>query len=230
MERAKLLLLHGALGAKDQFAALVPILAERYEVHTLDFEGHGEAPLGERPFRIEHFAENVLDYVEEHSIKSAHFFGYSMGGYVACTLAKSHPTLVLSVATLGTKYFWDPETAARELGFLDVEKISAKVPHFARALAGRHTAIGWEGVVSRTRDLLWTLGEQGGLRPDDVSELEQRVRIIVGDRDSTVGVAECAEMYRALPRGELEVLPGTRHEIDRVSPERLAYSLMEFFG
>lgn len=230
MERANLLLLHGALGAMDQFAPLVPLLSERYEVHTLDFEGHGSAPVGERPFGIELFAENVLAYAQEHSIKSAHLFGYSMGGYVACTLAMSHPSLVMSVATLGTKFFWDPETAARELGFLDVEKISSKVPHFARALAERHTAIGWENVVSRTRDLLWTLGEQGGLRPDDVAGLEQRVRIMLGDRDTTVAMAECAEMYRAFPRGELEVLPGTRHEIDRVSPERLAYSLTEFFG
>jgi pimeloyl-ACP methyl ester carboxylesterase len=214
----------------DQFAALVPLLSERYELHTLDFEGHGNAPAGERPFRIEYIAENVLAYVEAHSIESAHIFGYSMGGYVACTLAMSHTKLVLSVATLGTKFFWDPETAARGVGFLDVEKIRAKVPHFARALAERHSAVGWENVVRRTSDLLRTLGEQGGLRPNQVAGLEQRVRIMVGDRDTTVGIAECAEMYRAFPRGELEVLPGTRHEIDRVSPERLVYSLMEFFG
>ena len=116
------------------------------------------------------------------------------------------------------------------MGFLDVEKISARVPHFAQALAERHTASGWETVVKETRDLLLSLAEVGGLRPGDVAGLEQRVRIIVGDRDSTVGIAECAEMYRGLQRGELEVLPGTRHELDRVSPERLAYSLTEFFG
>jgi pimeloyl-ACP methyl ester carboxylesterase len=230
MEKQSLLLLHGALGASGQFAPLASLLDERYTLHRLDFEGHGAAPMRSRPFRMEHFVENVLHYLQQHAIERTHIFGYSMGGYVACLLAKSHPQLVESIATLGTKFYWDRDTAAREVGFLDVEKISARVPHFAQALAERHTASGWETVVKETRDLLLSLAEVGGLRPGDVAGLEQRVRIIVGDRDSTVGIAECAEMYGGLQRGELEVLPGTRHELDRVSPERLAHSLTEFFG
>ena len=37
----KLLLLHGALGSKEQFTALNEQLSSEFEVHTLDFEGHG---------------------------------------------------------------------------------------------------------------------------------------------------------------------------------------------
>src|SRR3712207_9473087 len=85
MTRPTLLLLHGAIGASDQFAPLLPLLNPAFDLHALDFEGHGASPLQGHPFTIERFAANVLDYLEQHRIERTHVFGYSMGGYVACT-------------------------------------------------------------------------------------------------------------------------------------------------
>ena len=230
MDKANVLLLHGAVGATKQFAQLVPLLAERYRIHILDFEGHGAEPGRERPYRMEYFVGNVSYYLEQNSIEQTHIFGYSMGGYVACLLALKYPDSVQSIATLGTRFRWDPEVAAREAGMLDTEKIKAKVPHFAAILKERHSASGWENVVNSTREMLLALGEAGGLEPGDLAHLAQPVRIMIGDRDTTVSVEESHEMYRALTKGQLEVLPGTRHELERVSLDRLAFSLQEFFG
>jgi pimeloyl-ACP methyl ester carboxylesterase len=230
MNRPILLLLHGAVGTSDQFAPLVPLLSTDFDLHLLDFEGHGSAPPLPRTFSIEHFMEDVLVYMRQHSIERAHIFGYSMGGYVACDLARAHPHVVESIATLGTKFYWDPEVAEREAAMLDPQKIAAKVPHFARTLAERHTATGWEQVLGRTRELLRSLGRVGGLQPQDVAGIEQRVRVMIGDRDSTVTLSESADIYRALPRGELEVLPATPHQFERVPMPRLAYTLTEFFS
>jgi esterase/lipase len=36
-----ILLLHGAIGAKDQLQPLADALKDRYIVHTLNFSGHG---------------------------------------------------------------------------------------------------------------------------------------------------------------------------------------------
>ena len=56
-----LLLLHGALGTSVQLEPLTERLrASSFRVHALDFEGHGLGAPGTRPYRIEHFAENVL--------------------------------------------------------------------------------------------------------------------------------------------------------------------------
>jgi pimeloyl-ACP methyl ester carboxylesterase len=234
MAKQHLLLLHGALGASDQFASLSPLLQEKYYVHLLDFEGHGIAPLQPRPFHIEHFVGNVLDYLKQESLERIHIFGYSMGGYVACSLARSVATLrpesVQSIVTLGTKFHWDREVAAREVAYLDTEKIAAKVPNFARTLAERHTTAGWETVVNRTAEMLQWLGEQGGLTPKDVAPLEQCVRIMLGDGDATVGLTESYEMFKAIRLGEMEILPATPHQLEKVSPSRLAYSFIEFFG
>ncbi len=230
MNRAHLLLLHGALGASDQFESLGPLLEESYQLHTLDFEGHGKAPMRDRSFRAEHFVENVLDYLSEQAIEWTHIFGYSLGGYVACMVAKRHPGKVERIAALGTRWLWDEETARREVRYLDVDTIREKVPRFAEELAQRHTATGWERVVNESKNLLWSNTETGGLTPEFMADLHHPVRVMVGDRDHTAGVAESMATYQALPNGEFEVLPNTPHPFPRVPMERLAFSLREFFA
>jgi pimeloyl-ACP methyl ester carboxylesterase len=175
------------------------------------------------------FASNALAYMQSRSIEKTHIFGYSMGGYVACKLAFSHPSLIARIATLGTKYLWSPEVAIRETTFLDPEKIAAKVPQFAQALSTRHTVTDWQTVVRRTAAMLNSLGQTGGFTPDTLAQLNTPIRVMVGDRDTTVSIEEAAQVYHSLPNGELEVLPATRHELERLSPERLAHSLVEFF-
>jgi pimeloyl-ACP methyl ester carboxylesterase len=229
MPKPPLLLLHGAVGASAQFDPLLPLLDERYEIHRLDFEGHGHAPLRERPFRTEHFAENVVEYLDRRSLERIDIFGYSMGGYAALYLAHAQPQRVRRIATLGTKFNWNHEVAAREARQLDPEKIREKVPQFARALEARHTAAGWETVLSRTREMMTALGEQKAVTPEMLGGIPHRVRIGVGDRDSMVTLEESQAAYRSLPQGELEVLPGTPHPLEKIPPARLARYVMEFF-
>jgi pimeloyl-ACP methyl ester carboxylesterase len=225
-----LLLLHGALGAGAQLAPLAQLLGSRYRVHVLDFEGHGDLPPRDRPFRISHFGENVIEYLDEHAVERAHVFGYSMGGYVALHLAAACPERVGDVATLGTKFDWTPDVAAREAGRLDPTAIRAKVPRFAEALADRHAnAGGWEGVLARTADLLRELGYRPAVGARELSQVGQRVRIMVGDRDVTTSVEESAAAYRSLPAGELAVLPCTPHPLEQVDCAMLARTLVDYF-
>ncbi len=183
-----------------------------------------------RPFRIEHFAENTHDYLRQHKLEDANIFGYSMGGYVACVLAKTNPKLVSSIVTLGTKFYWDREVAEHEMRFVDIEKIKAKVPQFAQSLKERHTGAGWENVVNYTREMLHNLGERGGaISADDLASLDQRIKIMIGDRDTTVTFDESISSYRALKHGAFEVLPATPHPLEKVSMARLAFGLREFF-
>lgn len=228
MSKPDLLLLHGALGASSQFAPLTPLLDNRYNVYTIDLIGHGPRQMRDPVFRMDGFVHDVLNWLDTTNLPCAHIFGYSMGGYVACLTAASHPDKVLSIATLGTKFYWDPETAARERGFMDPAKMKEKVPHFAGALEARHTGTGWENVLSATADLLTSLGETGGLRVPLLSQVQCPVRVMVGDRDRTVGVPETYEVYRALPQGQLAVLPATPHELERVQPELLVHALATF--
>ncbi len=114
-----ILLLHGAIGAKDQMLPLAEDLKDKYKVHLLNFSGHGGNNFS-GSFSIGKFAEEVLKYLEENYLEKVTIFGYSMGGYVALYLAFKYPERVESVFTLATKMLWTPDIAVKESRMLDV--------------------------------------------------------------------------------------------------------------
>jgi pimeloyl-ACP methyl ester carboxylesterase len=229
MAASHLILLHGALGDATQLAPLASRLAGQRPVTCLELEGHGATPLRGRPLRIESFADTVIEMMDRAGIEVADLFGYSMGGYVALYLASVAPGRVARVATLATKLAWTPDIAARECRLLDAGAIRAKVPKFAAALEARHTAAGWEPLLTHTRDLLHELGERPRVTAEMLAELAQPVRVAVGDRDTTVTIDECIDAVRRLPHGELEVHPRTPHPFEKAPVDRIARSLVEFF-
>ena len=218
------LLIHGALGAAEQLAPLTERLETRgARVSVVELEGHGRTAPRDRPFAMAHFAENVIDALDALGTGPAPLFGYSMGGYVALLVAAAHPDRVARVVTLGTKFRWDAENAAREARRLDPATIRTKVPRFAAALAARHAgAGGWEAVLARTAALLTALGDDAPLTDGVLGALRCPVRVMVGDRDATVSVEETAGAWRALAHGELAVLPATPHPIEQVDTDLLA--------
>ena len=225
-----LLCLHGALGAGTQFASLKDQLGHHFEVHTPDFEGHGATPAPDRPFAIEHFAANALAYAQRSGLGPLFTFGYSMGGYVALYMAATWPDRVERIITLGTKLDWRPEVAEREAGMLDPATMQAKVPRFAEALRARHTALGLELVLERTAEMMRALAADPLLDADRFAKIAQPVRLCLGDRDGTVGLEETLAAYRALPNGELAVLPRTAHPFERVNAARIGDQIMDFAG
>ena len=225
-----LILLHGALGASTQLDVFAAALRPHFRVHQLDFEGHGNAAQRGRPFRMQHFAENVTELLDRLALQQAMLFGYSMGGYVGLDLALEHPDRVGRVATLGTKVRWDPEYAAREAARLDPAVIRAKVPAFASALEARHAAAGgWEGVLAATAELLVHLGEHPLLTETTLPAITAPARIIVGERDNTVSVEEGSAAAALLASGSLTVLANTPHPVEQVSVDVLAPILVDFF-
>ncbi len=217
-----IVLLHGALGTSTQMQPLGEVLSFHCRVHYLDFEGHANVPAGNRPFRMEHFAENVIALLDEHGIERAELFGYSMGGYVALVLAATKPDRVARVTTLGTKFRWDPATSAREAARLDPAVIRAKVPHYAATLDARHTRR-WKSVVDDTREMLIDLGDHPMLTDDVLARIEQPVHIFVGDQDETVSEEEAKGVAAVLPDCHLSMLANTPHAIEKVDVESLAH-------
>lgn len=216
-----LVLLHGALGSAAQFDGLRRLLPADWTVLAPNFPGHGGLPT-DAPYSIARFADSVLDLLDKHQIAQAQFFGYSMGGYVALHLASQHPERVRRIVTLGTKLAWNPETAARETALLNPEKIAAKVPVFAQALAERHAPTDWQEVVRRTASLLHDLGNGAALDEPAFRNIACPVLIGLGELDNMVTPEESAEVAGWLPDGRLEVLPGVKHPFEQVDGRVLA--------
>ena len=229
MASTDLVLLHGAVGSSAQFASWVPLLETQFKVHTLDFEGHGARAFGARPFHIDHFAENLSDYLRANGLEGANVFGYSMGGYVAMRLARLQPGSIGKLFTFATKLNWTVEGAAKEAKMLDAEVIELKVPKFAAALAERHHGNDWKEHLRRTAEMMHGLGAKPLLGPEDFAALDFPVRMGLGDRDNMVSLEETAGAYRMLPQGELIVLPGMGHSIEKLGVERMCGEVWGYF-
>jgi len=223
-----LLLLHGALGSKAQMAAIEKHLPADIPVYALNFPGHGGLST-HISFSMPLFAKAVLEFLDIEHIPQADMFGYSMGGYAALYLAWKHPERVRRITTLGTKFDWTPETAARESAMLDPEKIEAKVPQFAQALAQRHAPADWKAVLRQTADLLHGLGNSQGLPPEAFANIRCPVMILLGEFDNMVTLAESQQAAAALPQGRFEILPGAKHAIEQVDQALLAMRLNAYF-
>jgi pimeloyl-ACP methyl ester carboxylesterase len=224
-----LILLHGALGSSTQFAAWLPLLSEKYELHTLDLEGHGARAFADRPFRIEYFAENLHDYLKENDLLGADIFGYSMGGYVALYLARHHSGSLGKIHTLATKLDWNPETSAQEVKMLNADVIAEKVPKFAAMLEKRHHGNDWREHLSKTAEMMLDLGNSPALSEADFKAIPNQVRMAIGDRDKMVSIRETEQFYRHLPQGEMLVLPKTPHPIEKMDPAQLCTAISSFF-
>jgi pimeloyl-ACP methyl ester carboxylesterase len=226
----KLLLLHGALGSQNQFNELRKALNPFYEVHTLDFYGHGSEVFSIDTYSISGFAAQVEKWLEENNISGINIIGYSMGGYVALYLAAKAPEKVKRIFTLATKFDWTEESAAKETKMLNADKIEAKVPVFAQELANRHGAHHWKNVLSKTSEMMLGLGREKALSAEMLSQIQIPVQLSLGDRDPMVSLEETAEVYKTLPNAQLLVMPKTVHPLERVSIKRLVFECRQFFN
>ncbi len=222
-----LILLHGAIGAKDQLQPLAEALQGSFEVHNLNFSGHGGATF-EGEFSIQNFAEEVHHYLNENQLKKVNLFGYSMGGYVALYLAHKFPERVEKIVTLATKLSWSPEIASREVNMLNPTIIQEKIPAFAKALKERHLPNDWEEVMHKTGQMMLDLGNKQPLSANDFQNIYTPVKLAIGNADKMVTIDETAQVANGLPNSELLILPDVQHPIEKVPVSLLVQEIKAY--
>jgi len=227
--KSRLLLLHGALGSKNQFDELKEILQQNFEVFAMNFEGHGGLPV-ENKFSIDLFSNNVLAFLKENNLEKIHVFGYSMGGYVAMNLAVNHPILISKIITLGTKFNWTSEGVEKEVQLLNPGIIEVKVPKFAHQLAEIHSDDNWKIVMQRTADMMYGLGNGKKIQLHQLEKVKQDVLITVGGKDVMVTIKESESVAEVLVNGELLVIDEFQHPIEKVDKQKLASIIYNFIN
>lgn len=228
MSKKSLILLHGAVGSASQFHVLIGSLSNHFYVHAFDFRGHG-ADAYDGVLTMQLLAEDVIHYMDKNDIKKADLFGYSMGGYAALCAAIGHPERIHRITTLGTKWQWNEEIAAREAKMLDADTMLQKVPAFTEMLRLRHTGLDWKSLLHRTAGLMLDLGHTGGLKAEDLINIQIPVNICLGSEDRMVTREESAEVAACLPNGSFTLLEGVPHPWEKVDVEILEKVMKSFF-
>ena len=189
-----LILLHGNGEDSSYFVHQIEHFAKAYRVIAIDTRGHGQSPRGEKPFSIKQFAEDLNDFMNEHSIAKASIFGFSDGGNIALTFALKHPEkvekLVLNGANLfpsGVKprYQWPIVLGYR------IAKLFAK-----KSEQALHNA-----------ELLGLMVNEPNIKPSELARLTMPVLVIAGTNDM-IKESHTKLIYNSLPKAQLSFIDG----------------------
>jgi len=89
-----LILLHGGLGSGEMFGPILPALAERHEVITVDLQGHGRTADIDRPIDVRLMAGDIAALIDRLALAKPDLVGYSLGGGVALQTAAQYPSKI----------------------------------------------------------------------------------------------------------------------------------------
>jgi len=79
-------MLHGGAWSWQEYLSLIPRLAERWRICALDFRGNGKSGWVQETYRLQDFAEDTAQFLQELQTPAV-LVGHSLGGVVALILA-----------------------------------------------------------------------------------------------------------------------------------------------
>ncbi len=92
-EGSPLLILHGLFGSSDNWISIARKLGEKHKVYIIDLRNHGDSPHSNK-FSYKVMANDLKEFIEEHSITTFDLMGHSLGGKTAMYYATQYPKLV----------------------------------------------------------------------------------------------------------------------------------------
>lgn len=88
-EGPALIILHGLYGSSDNWVSIAKVLAHHFTVYLIDQRNHGQSPHSdEHNYNL--LKNDLLEFMDVHSIEQAIIMGHSMGGKTAITFAAAH--------------------------------------------------------------------------------------------------------------------------------------------
>jgi pimeloyl-ACP methyl ester carboxylesterase len=249
-EGTPLLLLDNGMVSTNPLWASVPIayasfmgtLAEHFRVIAPDTRGSGHSvhPGGSIPSAL--LADDVMALIDALKLDRPLICGFSDGGETATLVGIRHPGSVGAIVNHGGYDLLNPDPQAPAIvmtrqmlgGSADATnadpELSASRSPELRAMFelmkadhdGAQGADHWKTVVAQTFD---RITQPHGYTLENLHAITMPTLILTGDRDPFCTVEEGAAAYRALPAGELAVLPNTGHLITPAAVQ----TTIEFF-
>jgi 3-oxoadipate enol-lactonase len=238
------LILHQGLGQGSwAWRYTEPALAQRFHTIVFDTRGTGRSYVPEEPYGIAELADDAAWLLAG---RAAHVVGFSMGGYVALTLALAHPGLVRSLILAGTgaggpnrvprpAYVREAFDAAMSLS--PAEQRRTTLPYTFSA--------GWaESNPERVDEIVAAAMEHPTPMQTiaahtaacyrfydegiDVERIDAPALVVHGSEDLIVPTANGRELARRLPNARYVELPGRGHNLMLQDPETFNELILEF--
>ena len=202
-----LVLMHGGMTTIEDFGFVLPALAQSRQIIAFERQGHGHTADIERPFTMEHWADDTAALLDHLNITQTDVFGYSTGGSVALAFALRHPERVRRLVTASAIHSKDGYYPGIMEGLRQAK--AADMPPIMREM---YTKVAphpenWEKLVAKS---VQSAASFTGWSKKDLRTISAPTLVMVGDSD-IVRTEHAVELYRLIPNAKLAVLPDTDH-------------------
>jgi len=188
-----LVLLHGGGDSGEHsFVRQLDVFSEHHHIVAPDQVGQGRTPDVPGPLSYTAMMEDTATLLRLLKLKHVDIVGFSDGGILALMLAVRHPELVGRLVISGVNIApegLNPENL-EELRALQIPKPKT--------------------IDEKLAQLWLTSPTEAELNLSLLAKITQPVLLISGDRDA-ITLEHTLQIFHALPRAELCVLPGTDH-------------------
>ena len=241
------ILLHGLFGQSDNWVTVGRRIADQFHVYIPDQRNHGQSP----HTSIHSFpamADDLAEFIEEHSIENPILIGHSMGGKVAMTYALENPGKVKKLVVIDISPRKYPERSTHtqvisEMMSIDLVNTATRT-EVERILDSRisdtrikmfilknlyyklHGKLAWRlnlEAINQSMDLLF----------DGISSENQYTGptlFIRGGKSDYVTDADIPLIKSMFPEALIKTISGATHWVHADAPEELCLLLSGFLG
>jgi pimeloyl-ACP methyl ester carboxylesterase len=240
-----LLLIQGLGQGSWAWRSQVPVFAERFRTIVFDTRGTGRSPVPPERYGVGDIAEDAAGIL---AARPAHVVGFSMGGYVALTLALERPELVRSLLLAGTGAGGAGRVPRQEhvrnafrdaFGLPPDEFGRATMPYtfspgwpeaeperFAEILAARLVHPTPEETIVTHADACYAFYAEAR----EVERIDARALVVHGDEDLIVPVENGRMLAARLRYATYVELPGKGHNVMLEDPETFNRIVLDFLA
>jgi len=123
-----ILLIHQSSSSSEEYAGMVPYLADKYQVISYDWSGHGNSDDPNQELGVEEYTDNALAVLRHLNIENCHVLGHHGGALLAMNLAYLFPDQIQKVMLSGTSGLKEKEES---------EKFKKNLPSARKDILGK---------------------------------------------------------------------------------------------
>lgn len=233
---------HGIGASADDWAPVVPALAQKYRVLTWDVRGHARSDRPATGYGIAQFAADWAGLLDALGIDKAIVCGHSMGGTITQRFILDHPHKAIAAIILSTSSEVNERGRQRWAGQAEEVERLGMAEYLRRTRPPEQT----EEYLGDHPDVLEAEEKRARNNPDgavygqiaravsdyNYTKALESVRmpalVVVGNDDISTPPGGSVIISRRIPGAELHILPGLGHGLMREDPVQLVGLMTQF--
>ncbi len=211
-------LLHGGLSQTAHWADQIVPSLEGFHVYGYDRSSHGYTAYREESINFKYQLREAIAYLETVVKEPAHIIGWSDGGIIGLMLAITRPDLVKSLVSIAANFHPQGTVPTFEMNPISDEdraEYAEYSPDTPETLDRIHAHF----------HVMWK--SEPNIPIEDIAKIQCPVLVMAGD-DDVIQHEHTLELFRALPLGQLAIVPGTSHILPKEKPGLVNLMITEF--